>query len=233
MSTLQAYQTTLIARAMEVGALQFGTFTLKSGRISPYFINAGLIADGPTLDTLSSAYATTIATSLKEASSASGQPGLPEFDIIFGPAYKGIPFAACTALLLHRDHGIDVGFAYDRKEAKDHGEGGVMVGAPVKGKRVLVLDDVATSGKAIRGAIDNVIREGGNVVGAVLLLDREEVGREGKSMVEEVEGLVGGVGRVSAILKMRHLISWLETHGKTDELKSMQLYWDQYGVKDA
>ena len=128
---------------------------------------------------------------------------------------------------------MDVGFAYDRKEAKDHGEGGVMVGAPVKGKRVLVLDDVATSGKAIRGAIDNVIREGGEVVGAVLLLDREEVGREGKSMIAEVESLVGGAGRVSTILKMKHLMTWLEAHGKTEELKSMQQYRDEYGVKDA
>ncbi len=108
-----------------------------------------------------------------------------------------------------------------------------MVGAPVKGKRVLVLDDVATSGKAIRGAIDNVIREGGEVVGAVLLLDREEVGREGQSMIEEVEKLVGGTGRVSTILKMRHLMAWLEAHGKTEELKSMQLYRDEYGVKDV
>ncbi|KAI0084729.1 orotate phosphoribosyltransferase [Irpex rosettiformis] len=231
MSSLQAYQAELIERGMAVGALKFGTFTLKSGRISPYFFNAGLIADGAALDTLCSAYASTIAASLKAA--AAGQPGIPEFDIIFGPAYKGIPFAACTALLLHREHGIDVGFAYDRKEAKDHGEGGVMVGAPVKGKRVLVLDDVATSGKAIRGAIDNVIREGGEVVGAVLLLDREEVGREGKSMLDEVEGLVGGAGRVSTILKMRHLMTWLGQHGKTEELKSMQIYRDEYGVKDA
>ncbi|KAI0810976.1 orotate phosphoribosyltransferase [Irpex lacteus] len=231
MSSLSTYQTELIERGMAVGALKFGTFTLKSGRISPYFFNAGLIADGAALDTLCSAYASTVAASLK--ASAAGQPGIPEFDIIFGPAYKGIPFGACTALLLHRDHGVDVGFAYDRKEAKDHGEGGVMVGAPVKGKRVLVLDDVATSGKAIRGAIDNVIREGGEVVGAVLLLDREEVGREGQSMIEEVEKLVGGTGRVTTILKMRHLMAWLEAHGKTEELKSMQLYRDEYGVKDV
>ena len=109
-------------------------------RQSPYFFNAGLLADGPVLDALCTAYAKTIADALKA--------GLPQFDILFGPAYKGIPFAACTALLLHRDHGIDVGYAYDRKEAKDHGEGGVTVGAPVKGKRVLILDDVATAGTA-------------------------------------------------------------------------------------
>ena len=160
-------------------------------------------------------------------------PGLPEFDVLFGPAYKGIPFAACTALLLHRDHHIDVGYAYDRKEAKDHGEGGVMVGAPVKGKRVLVLDDVATAGTAIRQAIETVRREGGEVVGAVLMLDREEVGKNGESTIDEIEKLVGGKGRVPTILKMKHLMTWLEQNGKTQELESMQAYRDQYGIKDA
>jgi orotate phosphoribosyltransferase len=183
------------------------------------------------LDTLCSAYASTIADAQKAA--AAGSPGLPEFDVLFGPAYKGIPFAACTALLLHRDHKIDVGYAYDRKEAKDHGEGGVMVGAPVKGKRVLVLDDVATAGTAIRQAMETVRREGGEVVGAVLMLDREEVGQNGKSMIDEVEKLVGGQGRVATILKLRHLVAWLEKNGKTEELKSMLEYRDQYGVKKA
>ncbi|KAH9917329.1 orotate phosphoribosyltransferase [Fomitopsis serialis] len=225
MAALNKYQNELIEHSMAVGALKFGSFTLKSGRQSPYFFNAGLLADGLVLDTLCTAYAKTIADSLKA--------GLPEFDILFGPAYKGIPFAACTALLLHRDHGIDVGYAYDRKEAKDHGEGGVTVGAPVKGKRVLILDDVATAGTAIRGAIDIVKREGGNVVGAVLLLDREEVGREGQSMIDEVEGILSGKGSVPTILKMRHLMTWLEQHGRTEELKHMQEYWEQYGVKES
>lgn len=204
----------------------YSVLSLPTSSTSPYFFNAGLLADGPVLNTLCSAYATTIAAALKAS------PGLPPFDILFGPAYKGIPFAACTALLLHREHGIDVGFAYDRKEAKDHGEGGVMVGAPVKGKRVLVLDDVATAGTAIRGAIDTVKKEGGEVVGAVLLLDRQEVGREGRSMIEEVEGTLGGKGSVPTILKMKHLMTWLEQHGKREELESMQEYWDKYGAKE-
>ena len=178
------------------------------------------------LDTLCSAYAATIAGAL-----ASG--ALPEFDVLFGPAYKGIPFAAGAALLLHRDHGRAVGFAYDRKEAKDHGEGGVLVGAPVRGKRVVILDDVATAGTAIRGAIDTVTREGGTVVGAVLMLDREEVGQSGTSTVAEGGQLVGGKGRVPAILKMRDLMQWLGEHGRTEELEKMQAYWDQYGAKDA
>ena len=200
-------------------------------RSSPYFFNAGLLASGSVLDTLCSAYASTIADALKAA--AAGSPGLPEFDILFGPAYKGIPFAACTALLLHRDHKIDVGYAYDRKEAKDHGEGGVMVGAPVKGKKVLVLDDVATAGTAIRQAIETVRKEGGEVVGAVLMLDREEVGKNGESTVDEVEKLVGGKGRVPTILKMKHLMTWLGQHDRMDELQSMQAYRDRYGIRDA
>jgi len=179
------------------------------------------------LDTLCSAYASTIAASLKSS------PGLPTFDVLFGPAYKGIPFAAGTALLLHRDHGIDVGFAYDRKEAKDHGEGGITVGAPIKGKRILVLDDVATAGTAIRGAIDTVRKEGGEVIGAVLLLDRQEVGREGKSMIQEVESVLGGEGSIPTILQMKHLMAWLEQHGRTEELATMQDYWNKYGAKDA
>ncbi|KAH8101115.1 orotate phosphoribosyltransferase [Cristinia sonorae] len=231
MADLENYRTQLIEHGMAAGALKYGTFTLKSGRISPYFFNAGLLASGPVLNVLCSAYAATIAESLKAAEA--GSPGLPQFDILFGPAYKGIPFAAGTSLLLHRDHGIDVGYAYDRKEAKDHGEGGMMVGTPVKGKRVLVLDDVATSGTAIRGAIDIVKREGGEVVGAVLMLDRQEVGKEGGNTIQEIETLVGGSGRVPTILKMKHLIEWLEKNGRSEELKNMREYWEKYGVKDT
>lgn len=179
------------------------------------------------LDTLCSAYAATIASALKTS------PGLPEFDVLFGPAYKGIPFAAGTALLLHREHKIDVGFAYDRKEAKDHGEGGVTVGTPVKGKRVLILDDVATAGTAIRGAIDIVRREGGEVVGAVLLLDRQEQGKAGRSTIAEVEELLGGKGRVPTILTMQNLMSWLQENGRTEELEKMKAYYDEYGAKDT
>jgi len=227
MSSLHKLQTELIEHAMEVGALKFGTFTLKSGRSSPYFFNAGLLSSGSVLLTLASAYAQVIASSLESGD-------FPKFDVLFGPAYKGIPFAACTALLLYRDHNIDVGYAYDRKEAKDHGEGGVMVGAPVSGKKVLVLDDVATSGLAIRGALDNVVRAGGEVVGAVLMLDREEIGREGTgSMVQEVQGLVGGKGRVQTILKMRGLMEWLREHGREEELQRMQEYWEKYGAKES
>ncbi|KAF7301204.1 Pribosyltran domain-containing protein [Mycena indigotica] len=226
MAALADYQSTLIQHAMEIGALKFGAFTLKSGRISPYFFNASVLSSGPILAVLSSAYAGTIVDALNSAESP-----LPTFDILFGPAYKGIPFAATTALVLHTQHNLGVGLAYDRKEAKDHGEGGMMVGVPVAGKKVVILDDVMTSGKACRGAIDIVVKHGGEVIGVVQCLDREEVGQDGvSSTVAEIEGLVGK-GRVKSILKMRDLIAWLETSGMTGELEAMKSYWDQYGLK--
>ncbi|KDR82840.1 hypothetical protein GALMADRAFT_57179 [Galerina marginata CBS 339.88] len=209
---------------MSVDALKFGSFTLKSGRISPYFFNAGLLCSGPILATLSTAYATTIAQALK-------QSVIPQFDVLFGPAYKGIPFASTTAMALYTQHQISIGFAYDRKEVKDHGEGGKMVGVPVKGKRVVILDDVMTSGKAVRGAIETVQQNGGEVVGVIQALDREEVGQDGvSSTVEEIEGLVGE-GRVFSILQMRDLMVWLEKNGLTKELENMKGYWDKYGLK--
>lgn len=151
--------------------------------------------------------------------------------MLFGPAYKGIPFAATTALLLYTQHDVSVGLAYDRKEVKDHGEGGKMVGVTVTGKKVVILDDVMTSGKAVRGAIDTVLASGGEVVGVVQCLDREEVGQDGaSSTVKEIEGLIGE-GRVKSILKMRDLIAWLEKNGMTEELAAMKVYWDKYGLK--
>ncbi|RDB23918.1 Orotate phosphoribosyltransferase [Hypsizygus marmoreus] len=223
---LQPHQIDLIEKAMSVDALKFGSFTLKSGRISPYFFNAGLLSTGPILATLSNAYAATIVSAF-----SSPKNPLPKFDVLFGPAYKGIPFASTTSLVLHTQYQVDVGFAYDRKEAKDHGEGGKMVGVPVQGKKVVILDDVMTSGKAVRGAIDTVRQAGGEVVGVIQALDREEVGQDGSSStVQEIEGLIGE-GRVKSILKMRDLLVWLEKNGMTKELESMREYWNHYGLK--
>ncbi|TFK41416.1 phosphoribosyltransferase-like protein [Crucibulum laeve] len=225
-ASLPEYQNALIEQAMSVDALKFGSFTLKSGRTSPYFFNAGLLCTGPILATLSNAYAATIAKAL-----VNDEGTLPEFDVLFGPAYKGIPFAATSALLLHTQYGISVGFAYDRKEVKDHGEGGKMVGASVQGKRVVILDDVMTSGKAVRIAIETVRAHGGEVVGVIQALDREEVGQDGvSSTVQEIEGLIGE-GRVKSILKMRDLLVWLEKNAMTKELESMRDYWQKYGLK--
>lgn len=195
-------------------------------RISPYFFNAGLLCTGPILSTVANAYADAIVDAI-----GSSTDTLPPFDVLFGPAYKGIPFAATTAVALQSRHGIPVGFAYDRKEVKDHGEGGKVVGVSVEGKRVVIIDDVMTSGKAIRGAIEIVRQNGGEVMGIVQLLDREEVGQdEVSSTVKEVEELIGQ-GPVKAVLKMRDLMQWLENKEMQDELKSMQSYWDKYGLK--
>ncbi|KAF9226275.1 phosphoribosyl transferase [Gyrodon lividus] len=223
---LQGYQIELLVQAEEVGALKFGEFTLKSGRISPYFFNAGLMSSGKILETIANAYAATIVAVLDAPTNP-----LPAFDVIFGPAYKGISLAACTALVLSAKYQRSYGFAYDRKEAKGHGEGGKLVGVPVQGKRVLILDDVMTAGTAVRLAIESIQGAGGEVVGVVQLLDRGERGNNGKSTVEEVEAVVGGRGRVQSVLKMRTLMAWLEQNGKAEILDKMKAYWDEYGWK--
>ncbi|KAI6165893.1 phosphoribosyl transferase [Pisolithus thermaeus] len=225
--TLQDVQNQLLEQAEEVGALKFGEFTLKSGRISPYFFNAGLMSSGKILNTVANAYAATILVGLNSPDSP-----LPPFDVIFGPAYKGISLAACTSLVLSAVYGRSYGFAYDRKEAKDHGEGGKLVGVPVQGKKVLILDDVMTAGTAVRLAIASIQSEGGEVVGVVQLLDREEVGKDGGSTVDEVENVLGGRGRVQSVLKMKDLMRWLADNGKQGQLKAMETYRQQYGRKE-
>ncbi|EJT99449.1 orotate phosphoribosyltransferase [Dacryopinax primogenitus] len=204
----------LLSQSFKSGALKFGSFVLKSGRVSPYFFNAGLLSTGSSLSPLAQAYAHTLRS-------------LPQFDVIFGPAYKGIPFSALATYALF-EQGVDVEYAYNRKEVKDHGEGGSTVGAPLKRKRVVVLDDVMTSGLAVRESLALIRQEGGEVVGVVVLLDREEVGREGKSSVEELRG--EGV-EVRAVLGMGDLVRWLEEKGMGDEVERMGEYREQYGVK--
>ncbi|KAI6001567.1 phosphoribosyl transferase [Pisolithus orientalis] len=225
--TLQGFQNQLLEQAEEVGALKFGAFTLKSGRVSPYFFNAGLMSSGNILNTIANAYAATIIAGLGFPTNP-----LPPFDVIFGPAYKGISLAACTALVLSATYGKSYGFAYDRKEAKDHGEGGKLVGVPVKGKKVLILDDVMTAGTAVSLAIASIQSAGGEVVGVVQLLDREEVGKDGESTVDEIENVVGGRGRVQSVLKMKDLMRWLASNGKQEQLKAMEAYRQQYGRKE-
>ncbi|KAJ3841742.1 phosphoribosyltransferase-like protein [Lentinula raphanica] len=229
---------------MSCEALKFGSFTLKSGRISPYFFNAGLLSTGPILSILSEAFAATIVAAQQPSSSnPDHSTPIPPFDVLFGPAYKGIAFAATTALVLHTHYRetpniissnpeTGIGFAYNRKEIKSHGEGGSLVGSSVSNKKVIILDDVMTAGTAVREAIDIVRKEGGEVVGVIQLLDREEVGKDGaSSTVHEVEGIIGK-GRVKSILRMRDLIAWLKSKGMQKELEDMEEYRSKYGLKD-
>ena len=193
--------------------LQFGDFTLKSGRKSPYFFNLGKVANGPAFAELGQAYADAIIES-----------GI-EFDVLFGPAYKGIPIAVATSTALAAQ-GISVGVAYNRKEAKDHGEGGWLVGAPVAG-RILLIDDVLTSGKAIREAVALIGETDAEIVGAVIAMDRQEVNLEG---ITAVDGLAQELGAsVISIANMQDLIAYLRQDSvHSDWLSGMQAYQAEY-----
>ncbi len=196
--------------------LKFGTFTLNSGRQSPYFFNLGSVSSGAAYARLGSAYADAVL-----------QSGI-EFDLIFGPAYKGIPIAVATSLAL-AERGVDVGVAYNRKEAKDHGEGGLLVGAPVVG-RMLMLDDVLTSGKAIRGAAKLVRAQDADVAGVVVALDRAEV------MADAGQTAVADLARelaapVVSIANVTDVIGYLQkTDAETEVLLAMHAYTRQYCI---
>ncbi len=202
---------------LDAGVLKLGEFTLKSGRKSPYFFNAGLINTGEQIAQLARAYASTIHNS---------QIG---FDVLFGPAYKGIPLAATTAMALAEFHQVDVPFAYNRKEAKDHGEGGLIVGADLKGK-VLIIDDVITAGTAIRESIELIRAHGAEPAGVVVALDRMEKGQGERSAIQEVEAEFGIP--VVSIITLADIIDFLSEHAHRYEevLAAMQAYRQQYGV---
>ncbi len=173
--TVNHYQAAFLELCIELDILKFGEFTLKSGRESPYFFNAGLFYSGLSLDALGNAYAHTLADSELD------------FDLLFGPAYKGITLACATAIACSRHFDKDLPIAYDRKEAKDHGEGGQMVGAPVRGKRVVIIDDVISSGTSIRLAAEQLDAAGATLVGVVLALDRQERGFTEESASAEIQ----------------------------------------------
>ena len=213
---MQAYKTAFIELALEVGALRFGEFELKSGRISPYFFNSGLFAGGKGAATLGRCYA--------EAATTSGT----EFDMLFGPAYKGIPLAALTAAALYEHHGRDLPYSFNRKEAKAHGEGGNIVGAGVS-ERVLIVDDVITAGTAIREAIDIIGAAGGRPAGVLLALDRQEKGTGERSAVQEVEADYGIP--VFSIIQLADLVEHLETQADSKAwLDPVLAYRERYGV---
>ncbi|MBE0492776.1 MAG: orotate phosphoribosyltransferase [Thiomicrospira sp.] len=212
-------KTNFIEFIRQTGVLKLGEFTLKSGRTSPYFFNAGLFNTGGQLDQLSQAYADTIA-----------HCGI-EFDVLFGPAYKGIPLAATTSVALARDHKLDKPYAFNRKEVKDHGEGGQIVGHPLEG-RILIIDDVITAGTAIRESIDLIHDHGAQPAGVVVALDRMERGQGSLSAIQEVEQQYGLP--VMSILNLNDLINYLSAQTDNAEaLEAMRLYRQTYGIEDG
>jgi orotate phosphoribosyltransferase len=214
---MHGYQKEVIELARRCDVLKFGEFTLKSGRISPYFFNAGAFSSGTALAALGRCYAQCIVHS-----------GV-HFDVLLGPAYKGIPLAAATAIALADHHGLDVPFAYNRKEAKGHGEGGMLVGAPLRG-RVLVIDDVITAGTAVREVISMIINAGADLAGVVIGLDRQERGLADCSAVQEVEQAHGVP--VLSMVNMGNIIEYLEAadDAPPGALDAMRHYREQYGV---
>ncbi|MFC1776096.1 orotate phosphoribosyltransferase [Pseudomonadota bacterium] len=213
---MQNYKRKFFELAMARGNLKFGEFTLKSGRVSPYFFNAGGFDDGRSLELLSDCYAQAIIDS-----------GLG-FDMLFGPAYKGIPLAAGIAIMLHASHQRNIPFAYNRKEAKDHGEGGSLVGAELKGQ-VLITDDVISAGTSVRESINWIQQAGANACGVAIALDRQERGTASKSAAQEVESEFGIP--VIAIAGLGDLIEFLETRSVTNiDIKAIQRYRNDYGI---
>ncbi|RYY44603.1 MAG: orotate phosphoribosyltransferase [Actinomycetales bacterium] len=213
---MQDYQRSFVEFAIGHDVLRFGSFTLKSGRTSPYFFNAGGFDTGARLAGLGRFYAAAIA------------ERAPDFDVLLGPAYKGIPIAAATAVQLAEHHGRDVPWSFNRKEAKDHGEGGMIVGAPLQG-RVLLVDDVITSGKAIREVVPLVEDAGAELAGIVVAVDRQERGTGDLSAVDEVRRDLGVP--VEAIVTFDHVIEFLEESGRhAEHLDAARAYRDQYGA---
>jgi len=213
---MQDYQRDFIDFALRVGVLRFGEFTLKSGRQSPYFFNAGLFNSGGALARLGRYYAQAIVDS-----------GIA-FDVLFGPAYKGIPLAAVTAAALYDTHGRDVAYAFNRKEAKGHGEGGVIVGHPLQG-RVLIIDDVITAGTAIRESVDIIRALGAEPAGVVIALDRQERGQTELSAVQEVQAQFGMP--VAAIVRLLDLVAYLaDRQDAGEQLRAIEAYRGRYGV---
>lgn len=215
---MKPYQHEFIQLARDHNVLRFGEFTLKSGRQSPYFFNAGAFATGAALAALGRHYARCIV----ESEMA--------FDVLLGPAYKGIPLATATAVALADHHDRDVPFAYNRKEAKDHGEGGVLVGAPLCG-RVLVIDDVMTAGTAVTEVIGMIEQAGARFAGVVIGLDRQERGQGALSAVQEIELTYGAP--VRSIIGMTDIIDYVSQTGSNASdpvLVAMRNYRAQYGV---
>lgn len=226
-TTSEAPLAAFITLALQHEILRFGSFTLKSGRQSPYFFNFGLFNSGSLLNALAIAFADAIIAQYPLIGLPEGSEDLTNPQVLFGPAYKGIPLVATIATELAR-RGRDVGYSYNRKEAKSHGEGGSIVGAPLSNKRCLIIDDVITAGTAIREAHLIVKAQGGLMVGIVEALDREERGTGVMSTVQEVEEELKI--KVVSVVKMRDITAWLGAQGRTDEMSQMEDYRKVYGI---
>ncbi len=213
---MKAYQREFIEFALNKQVLKFGEFTLKSGRISPYFFNAGLFNTGLDLAKLGRFYAAALM-----------DCGV-EFDLLFGPAYKGIPIATTTAVALAEHHERDVPYCFNRKEAKDHGEGGSLVGSPLQG-RVMLVDDVITAGTAIRESMEIISAHGATLAGVMISLDRQERGRGDISAIQEVERDYHC--KVISIVTLKDVISYLEEKPEmADHLAAVRQYRQKYGI---
>jgi orotate phosphoribosyltransferase len=212
---MEQYQKDFVDFTLATGVLKFGEFTLKSGRISPYFFNAGLFNSGSHLSQLGIFYAKAI-----EAS------GL-KFDVLFGPAYKGIPLATTTAIALNDSLGRNIPYSFNRKEVKDHGEGGSIVGHPLEGD-ILIIDDVITAGTAIREAQDIITANGAKTKGVIVALDRQEKGNSELSAIQEVEEIFGI--KVLSIINLSHIVDYLKDSKDEETLLRIEHYRSQYGI---
>ena len=212
---MEQYQNDFVDFMLEIGALKFGEFTLKSGRVSPYFFNAGQFNQGNHLSQLGQFYA--------QAIEASGI----KFDVLFGPAYKGIPLVAATAIALNDSFNRSVPYSFNRKEAKDHGEGGNIVGHPLEGD-ILIIDDVITAGTAIREAKDIINANGAKTKGVVVALDRQEKGKGELSAIQEVEQNFGIA--VVSIINLSHIVDYLKANDDKNITSRIESYRSQYGI---
>ena len=213
---MQQYKNAFLEFAIGAGVLRFGEFTLKSGRVSPYFFNAGLFNTGSQLARLGRFYAQAIVDSEIR------------FDVLFGPAYKGIPLAAAAGIALADHHDRNLPWCFNRKEAKDHGEGGHLVGAGLNGG-VLIIDDVITAGTAIRESVDIIRSAGAIPAGVVIALDRQERGRDARSAIQEVEETLGI--RVISIVRLEHLVQYLlDRTSRAGDVEKILAYRALYGV---